>query len=653
MKTNWGFDVRDMDTSVRAQDDFYKYANGGWLAKNKIPKTESRWGAFTMLRYKTEEQLHDLVQEVSKKKKLPKGSPDQMIRDFFLSGMDMKRRTALGIQPLAEWRKKIESIETVADLTRVVGQMHRIGVGALFGAGVDQDAKNSRAYILHFFQDGLGMPDRDYYLNDDAESVRVRSAYRPHIEKMFKLMGRTRNEAKRAAEVVFALEIKLAQISMNKVDRRDIDKTYHKKSISGLSRLAPAVDWNQYLTDIGANAKNVIVMQPKFFSGVNKLLYSVPLSDWKIYLEWHLVSDFSGALSLPFIKQSFSFYGTTLSGTKHMRPLWRRVLGAVNGNLGELLGKLYVRAHFSEAAKRKMNQLVDDLFAAYEARIKGLDWMSEETKKKALIKLKKMTRKIGYPDKWRSYAGLVITHDDYVGNLIRSAEHEHKRQLKKLGKKVDRGEWFMYPQTVNAYNAPNLNDIAFPAAILQPPFFDINADDAVNYGSIGSVIGHEMTHGFDDEGAKFDANGNLKNWWTAADKKRFKEKSTVVERQFNQYEVSGGVKVNGKLTLGENIADLGGVSIAYDAYQMHLKKTGRKDIGGFTPEQRYFLGFAVFERELTRPEFERTHTLIDPHSPGQFRINGPASNLPEFYDAFGVTPNHKLYRKPNQRAKIW
>jgi putative endopeptidase len=652
MKTNWGFDTKHLDKKTAPQNDFYQYANGGWIATNTIPKTESRWGAFTMLRYKTEQQLHDIVTEVAKKTRATPGSPEQMIRDLYLSGMDMKTRARLGAQPLAPWLKKIHAIEDRKDLLTVIAELHRIGVGPLFGAYIDQDAKKSTRYLLHFYQDGLGLPDRDYYLKDDAESVRIRTAYVPHVEAMFRLLKRA--DAKSAAKTVVAIETKLAKISMNKVDRRDIDKTYNKKTVSALQKLSPSIDWKQYLKDTeGAGVREVIVMQPQFFAGISALLKAVSIEDWKTYLEWHVVSDFASALSLPFIKQSFAFYGTVLSGTKHMKPLWRRVLGSVNGNLGELLGELYVRKHFTEASKRKVNVLVDDLFEAYAARIKNLDWMSPATKKKALGKLHMMTRKIGYPNKWRSYKGLLIKADDYAGNLVRASLHEHKRQMKKLSKPVDRNEWFMYPQTVNAYNAPNLNDIAFPAAILQAPFFDTTADDAVNYGSIGTVIGHEITHGFDDEGAKFDGKGNLKSWWTAADKKRFKKKSQVLVSQFNQYEVAHGVKVNGQLTLGENIADLGGASIAFDALQNRLKKTGRKDIEGFSPEQRFFLGFAVFERELSRPEIEKLIALTDPHSPGKFRINGPASNLPEFYEAFGVTEKHALYRKPNQRAKIW
>jgi putative endopeptidase len=383
------------------------------------------------------------------------------------------------------------------------------------------------------------------------------------------------------------------------------------------------------------------------------LINAVPIPDWKIYFEWQLVNDFAGALSPAFVAKSFSFYGTVLTGTKVMKPLWRRTLGTVNGNLGELLGKIYVKHYFTPEAKRKMHVLVDDLFTAYEARLKNLDWMTPTTKKKALRKLHALTRKVGYPDKWKSYKGLVIKADDYAGNVIRTGEFEHRRQMKKLGRPIDRTEWFMYPQTVNAYFSPNMNDIVFPAAILQPPFFSLTADDGVNYGSIGSVIGHEITHGFDDQGSKFDHKGNLKSWWSKADRKRFMKKANIVVKQYNAYKVADGVPVNGKLTLGENIADLGGLSIALDAYKIALKRSGRKNIEGFTPEQRFIFGFSLFERETTRPEFQKTQVLTDPHSPSIFRVNGPLSNLKEFYDAFGVKKRDKLYRNAKQRTTVW
>ena len=411
---------------------------------------------------------------------------------------------------------------------------------------------------------------------------------------------------------------------------------------------------DDYLKILGAKRlRNYILTQPKFIKDLNKLLKNISISEWQAYLEWHLANDTSSYLSEEFVKENFDFYGRIVSGSREMKPLWRRILNVINSHLGEALGKVYVEKYFSKEAGDVMDQLVDDLFLAYEERIKQLDWMSPTTKKKAIKKLHKMDRKIGHPKKWKSYKGLVMKSDDYFGNVIRSGEFEHKRQMKKIGKPVDRDEWHMYPQTVNAYYSPTTNEIVFPAAILQPPFFILKADESFNYGSIGSVIGHEITHGFDDEGSKFDSKGNLKSWWTKTDRNSFEKKTKILEKQFNNYSVAPGINVNGKLTLGENIADLGGMIIAYYAYQKHLEKAEREDIDGLTPEQRFFLGVALFEREHSRQEFLNMTVKTDPHSPSKFRVNGPTSNLKEFYDAFNVKKGDKLYRQPSQRAEIW
>lgn len=653
-KKDWGFDVRDMDRSVRPQDDFYHYVGGNWLTKNPVPPQESRWGSFLILRYDTEKKLRAIVTELQNTKKLANGSPEQKVRDFYLSGLDLKRRSTLGLTPLQMWLDRIKKIEDVDSLVRVIAHLEKIGGAGPWSMGVDQDMKDSERYLVHLGQSGLGMPDRDYYLKNDAESARVRTAYGKHLEAIAKLMGKSVTEAKRDQETILRLETAIAKISMAKEDIRDVDKTYHRMSVRALAQKAPGINWQDYLKIVGApKVKEVVVMQPKFFAAMGALLAKESIADWQTYLTWHLVGGAASYLTPAFEKQNFAFYGTTLSGVKVMKPLWRRALGATNGALGELLGQIYVKQHFSHEEKKEMNKIVDDLFAAYEARIKNLDWMSGATKKKALVKLRQVNRKIGYPDKWRSYKNLEIIPDDYLGNALRAVLHGHQRAMRRLNKPVDRKEWFMSPQTVNAYCSFGLNDVVFPAAILQPPFFSLTADDALNYGSIGSVIGHEITHAFDDQGSKFDGKGNRKTWWTKADTARFTKKAQVLVKQFNTYRVADGVKVNGQLTLGENIADLGGVSIAFDAYQLRLKKSGRIDIDGFTPEQRFFLGFALFDLENKRPEMEKTQVLTDPHSPSLFRINGPASNLPEFYAAFAVKKGDKLYRAPNDRAKIW
>ncbi len=653
-KSDWGFDVRDMDRTVQPKDDFYHYANGGWLKKNPIPPHESRWGSFLILRYDTEKKLHAIVSELQNAKRFSTGSLEQMVRDFYRSGLDVERRQALGLKPLRPWLDRIAKIKDVHSLVSTIANLEKIGGGGPWSMGIDQDMKNSEKYIIHLGQSGLGMPDRDYYLKDDAESVRVRTSYMKHLEAIGILMGKSAVESKRDRETIMRLETALAKISMKKEDLRDVDKTYFKMSVGALARKAPEIDWQNYFKIVGApKVRELVVMQPKFLTAMSKMLATEPLEDWKTYLSWHLVGGSASYLTSAFEKQNFAFYGVTLSGVKVMKPLWRRALSATNGALGELLGRIYVKKHFSPEAKKKVNMVVDDLFTAYEARIKNLDWMSNTTKKKAIKKLHRVNRKLGYPDKWRSYKGLVIKPDDYFGNAIRASLYEHRRAMRRLAKPVDRKEWFMYPQTVNAYCSFGLNDVVFPAAILQPPFFSTEADDAINYGAIGAVIGHEITHAFDDQGSKFDGKGNRKTWWTKQDSARFTKKSKVLVKQFNEYKVADGVKVNGQLTLGENIADLGGASIAFDAYQLRIKKTGRKEVGGFTPEQRFFLGLALFERENTRPESEKTRVLTDPHSPCIFRINGPASNLPEFYEAFGVKNGDKLYREPKNRAKIW
>jgi putative endopeptidase len=450
------------------------------------------------------------------------------------------------------------------------------------------------------------------------------------------------------------IETFLAEHSMPKEEMRDPHKTYHKKSLQELSRMAAAVPWKRYFAALGARLpRNLVVSQPAFLAQAASAVKKFPLEDWKAYLEWHLANDAAGILSFPFVKENFYFYATTLTGVKHMKPLWRRALSAVNAGLGDALGKLYVKEHFPPEAKRKMDMMVSELFAAYAERIRKLDWMSAATKKKALQKLRAMNRKIGYPKRWRSYAGLRVRPDDYFGNVERSHEWEHRRNMRKIGKRVDREEWYMTPQTVNAYFAPTMNEIVFPAAILQAPFFSPEADDAVNYGATGMTIGHELTHSFDDSGSKFDKRGNIREWWTKADAKRFKAKARVVEKQYGRYEALPGIPVNGKLTLGETIADLGGVAIAYDAYQKHLAKNGRTVIEGFTPEQRFFLGYAQGERDHSRAEYLKTITAVDPHPPHDIRTNGTLTNLPEFYQAFNVRPGDRLYRSPSKRAKIW
>ena len=640
----WGFDTKNIDTRVRAQDDFYRYANGGWIAKTAIPADEARWGSFNTLRYDTEHQLKKIVEDTK----------EPLVRNMYASAMDMPRRNKLGSKPLQGLRAKVQSIKTKEELLETLAYLHVLGVSGFWGTVVDQDSKDSTNYILHLWQGGLGMPERDYYLLDTPEQKRVRDAYKQHIKNMLKLTNHKSQTIQKTVDTIMRIETALARASMKKEDTRDADKTYHKKSVAQLQVLSPVVDWKKYFAQTGAEkARQVIVGQPEFFKAVSKLLEATPLAELKTYLEWHLVNDCASLLSEEFIKESFHFYATVLSGVKVMKPLWRRALGATNGALGDIVGKLYVQKHFPAASKRAMDALVDDLFDAYAVRIKKLDWMSAATKRKALLKLRAMNRKIGYPKKWRSYKGLAVLANDYFGNMLRGGTYEHYRNMRKLGRPIDRAEWYMSPQTVNAYFSATLNDIVFPAAILQWPFFDARADAAVNYAGIGSVIGHEITHGFDDQGAKFDAKGNMKKWWTAVDEKKFTKKTKPFIAQADIEEAADGVYINGRLTLGENMADSGGLIIAYEAYQKHLKKTGRKNIGGLSPEERFFLGFAQMEREVARPETIKMRALTDPHAPAPWRINGPLSNFEPFYQTFTLKKGDKLFRPPSSRAQIW
>jgi putative endopeptidase len=551
-KPNWGFDVHDIDAKVRPQDDFFHYASGGWMKKNPIPKAEARWGSFTMLRHATDKQLQVLMKKIVEQPRRFGRGPDRfasgLIRDFYRSGMDVKLRRSLGLKPLAPLFKRVEAMKSSDDVVRTFARLERIGSGGIWGAGIDQDMKNSEKYIIYLGQGGLGMPDRDYYLKDDAESKRVRTAYEKHLVRLLELAGR-KKEARQEAAVVLEIETALAKVSMTKEDLRDVDKVYHKKSIAQLSKLAPKVDWQNYFKILGTTPREIVVMQPKFFAAAARLIETFPLEAWKTYLRTHVVSDFAFCLSPELEAENFAFYATTLTGTKQMKPLWRRVQSVVNGSLNELLGELYVQAYFPSEAKHKVIVIVADLFRAYEARIKNLDWMSPATKQKAVKKLRQMTRKLGYPDKWKNYKGLVVAADDYVGNVMCICEYEHRRATRRLAKPVDRKEWFMSPQTVNAYCSFGMNDIVFPAAILQHPFFSATADDALNYGAIGSVIGHEITHGFDDQGCKFDGKGNRKTWWTKTDSARFTKKSKRLVKEFDGYEVAPGSKINGQLTL--------------------------------------------------------------------------------------------------------
>jgi len=650
-----GIDKSYLDPSVNPKDDFYEYAVGGWRKKNPIPKDESSWGTFRILGDKNRNELHLLLEGLVQRKDVGGGSDLAKLRDFYLEAMDEKKLDKNGTLSLSEKINLISSIKDKKGLIKIIADFQKNGLPSLWSVDADQDLKDSTKVVLYLGQSGLGLPDRDYYLNKDKKSEEIRLKYQKYIEHIFTLFDSKNKHSKEFAKTIFDLEKRLAEKSMTRTENRDPLKLYNKKSIKQLTSLAPEVMWQEYFDLVKTpSLQSVIVAQPKFFIRVSEMLDQVSLENWKLYFTWKLLNGSAGFLNKEFVNESFAFYGTTLSGIPEIKPRFKRVTSLLDGLLGEILGKLYVEKYFSKTAKIKVNELVDYLFKAYEKRIKSLDWMSPKTKKKALLKLHAIVRKLGYPDKWQNYKKLVTLRDCYLENYFRIAEFEFDKDIKKIGKPVDRAEWCMSASTVNAYYHPTLLDIAFPAGILQPPFFDEEVDPAINFGSIGSVIGHEITHGFDDEGGKFDAQGNLKNWWTPKDKKSFEKKTKVLEEQFNKCEALPGKFVNGKLTLGENVADLGGASIAYDAFQIYMKDHGRLPlIDGFTPEQRFFLSLAIFEAENEREENLRQSLITDPHSPGKFRINIPLSNMEEFYAAFSIKEGDKMYRSSKDRAKIW
>lgn len=623
------------------------------MARNPIPADKSRWGSFEVLREKSLHDLRACVEEVAGKRKLVRGSYEQLVRDFWLSGMNEKQRERLMQAPLADILKRVEAILNTRDLVLFIAWAHTAGFDIGWTSFVGRDDKRSSKNVLHIAQGGLSLPDRDYYLKNDKHSVTVRTAYERYLVRMLSLAGYAKTAKARAATVV-KVETALARASMTRVERRDVYRQYNVFTPTKLARTTPNIPWKIYFTATRFGIqKRFIVSQPLFVAEVDNLVATLPLEDIKAYCAWRIIDDLAPALHDRMVREHFAFHGTVLSGAKKMRPLWQWVISTVDGLVGDALGVLYVRKHFNTHAKRRINVLVDNLFAAYRERIAELDWMSGPTKKKALKKLAHMRRKLGYPTKWERYVRLEILPDDYVGNILRAHQYAFRRMARKLKKKPDQTEWFMTPPTVNAYCDQNANEIVFPAGIMQPPFFDAEADDAINYGAIGSVIGHEMTHAFDDEGRKFDHKGNLHDWWTAQDAKRFDQKAHILVDQYNRFVCIDEMAVNGELTLGENIADLGGLVLAYRAFQKSQAGKPRENIDGFTPEQRFFLGYATTEATNIRPELLKRLLVSDPHAPSPTRVNGPLAHMPEFYEAFGVQEGDALYRKPVDRVEIW
>jgi putative endopeptidase len=654
-RPNTGIDMANIDSTAKPVDDFYQFVNGKWLANNQIPESESRWGSFSELEKLNKAKLLAILEEAAADKTVKAGSNRQKIGDFYSAAMDSVKLNADGITPLKEELAAIENIKTTEDLQKSVAHLHTIGVGAMFGEYIGQDPKMSTEYITQIGQGGIGLPDRDYYTNTDERTVGIQKAYVKHMANMFVLLGDKPEAAEKSAKTVYGIETGFAKASMTKIEMRDPEKQYNKKTLKELAELTPNFNWNMFFDMNGIKGVNsVVVAQPAFFKALNTSIKSVSLADWKTYLRWCLIDQTASKLSDNVVNEHFDFYGKTLLGTPALKPRWKRSLEATDASLGDALGQIFVEKHFTQESKDRVAEMVKNLIAAYRVRIASRDWMSEETKKAANLKLDKVMLKLGYPDKWKDYSSLDIKRDSYVQNYMRANMYAYKEMANKLGKPVDRTEWGMTPPTINAYYNPTMNEIVFPAGIMQPIFFNPDADDAVNYGCMGAIIGHELTHGFDDEGAQFDADGNLKNWWTQTDIANFKKKTDMLVTQFNNYIAIDSMHVRGELTLGENIADLGGLTISYYALKKSMEgKPAPEKIDGYTAEQRFFMSWAQGWRGNMRPEFLKNMVQTNPHSPGNFRGNGAPSNMQEFYDAFGVKEGDKMYRPKAERAEIW
>jgi len=648
----WGFDTSNLDRECKPCDDFFEFAMGGWMKANPIPPEYSTWGSFTVLLDKNQQNLRQIL-EASENAKAAGGSNEQKIGDFYASCMGTAAVDAAGAKPIEGELGRIAAIKDQASLQAETARLQEQGIGAMFRFGSRQDAKDSTQVIAAASQGGLGLPDRDYYVRDDEKSKKLRDAYVKHVGKLFELLGDADSKASVEAATVMTIETALAKASMSNVDVRDPNKTYHRMTVADFQTLTPDFSWKTYFGEVGnPTLRELNVGQPDFFKALNGQLTATPLEDWKTYLRWTLVDTTAPGLSEPFVAEDFAFNGKELRGTKEIQPRWKRCVVATDRGLGEALGRLYVEKYFPPEAKAHALEMVHNLVAALHDDLQTLAWMSPETRAQAMAKLQAFGVKIGYPDKWRDYSALKIERTAYMQNELHAAEFEFARQLNKIGKPVDRTEWGMTPPTVNAYNRSSMNEIVFPAGILQPPFYNPKADDAVNYGGMGAVIGHEITHGFDDQGSKFDAKGNLKDWWTADDLKNFKGRATCVSDQFDGYVVDGDLHENGKLVLGESIADLGGLTIAYAAYEKSLESKPRPpEKDGFTAEQRFFLGWAQIWGSNERLEYARLLANTNPHPLPRFRGNGPLSNMAEFAKAFGCKKGDPMVRE--KVCKIW
>jgi putative endopeptidase len=646
-----GISPTNMDTTVAPQQDFFRYVNGNWLSSTDIPADKARWGSFDELRENADKQVLAIIQELAATAHA-KGTDGQKMADLYRSYLNEELINVLGLNPLRGDIARIDNLNDAADLNRYWGENQQFRVGTPLALYVGQDQRQSDQYITGASQAGLGMPDRDYYLKDDERSKVLLAQYGSFIETLWQLAGW--DNAKQAAANVVAIETRLAEAQWSRIQNRDRNATYNKLSIAELAELAPGFDWPGFLTAARLNdIEHIVVRQPSYFTALAKIQAEIPLAQWQQYLKFHLLRANASNLSEPFATASFDFYGRTLSGLQQQRSREKRAVSTVESNLGFMVGKEYVERHFQPAAKERMDEMIENLRLAFKEAINELEWMSPQTKVEAQAKLAQFNTKIGYPDVWRDYQCLTIVANDLIGNLQRSGECEYQRMINRLGQPVNRDEWGMTPQTVNAYYSSTMNEIVFPAAILQPPFFNVAADDAVNYGAIGGVIGHEFTHGFDDQGRRSDGNGNLRDWWTNQDESQFRERAQRMIDQYSNFNPIDDLRLQGALGLGENIADLGGLTVAYKAYQNATKDQPAATIDGFTPEQRFFMGWAQVWRIKFRDEALRQQVITGPHSPGMYRVLGVLSNMPEFYQAFEVKPGDAMYREEDVRVKIW
>ncbi|WP_407427501.1 M13 family metallopeptidase [Arcticibacter sp.] len=647
-------DPANMDLSVKPGDDFYEYASGTWIKNNPVPAKETRWGSFNVLRDFNINAVKNIIEEAAANKNAPAGSAEKRVGDFYTAAMDSLTIEKLGYTPIEKDLARVSSIKDLSGILNEAAVLRTSGLASpFFSFYVGQDRKNVNNMVPQLSQGGTSLPDRDYYLKSDARSLKIQEAYKTYMTKLFRLTGSTEAEAKRNADIVFNFEKTLAASQLSRVELRDPHKTYNKFAISEFSKSTPTFNWRSMLSKLRVNGQDTILVGvPSFFTALNGTLKQTPVNDLKVYLKWNVLKNSASYLSSPFVAAQFE-YNQVLSGQRVQTPRWQRMSSLTDNSIGDLLGQLYVKTYFKPEAKARMQVLVENLRKAFEIRIKNLDWMSDVTKEKALAKLHAFRPKIGYPDKWKNYDGLDITSATFFQNVRNADTWAYNDMVGQLGKPVDRTRWGMTAPTVNAYYSPVMNEIVFPAGILQFPFFDPNADDAVNYGGIGAVIGHEMSHGFDDSGSQYDKDGSLRNWWTEDDLARFKEKTKALGEQFDQYTVLDTLHVNGKFTMGENIGDLGGLNAAYEAFKMTKQGQSNEKIDGFTPDQRFFLSWAQVWRGNILPETAAQFILTDPHSPGQYRTIGAPVNMDAWYEAFNVQPGDKLYKKPEERIRIW